>query len=417
MNKREIRAARAGAYPSTRSTENWAASEPTGYTQIIQMAEISSRTPNATALLHLPNELLRKISFAAGCWRDPDGGSFLTCRAVCRGLRGIHSDDATSLLWEAFGSVVWRAMDTGRAGDVRRILSTWGPEKTAEFLATPAPEKIDKRRRMPLRVAVFRGHIDVVSVLLDSGAVVDLPHAGCSELAVAVEHGNSDIVRLLLAAGADPTASDPRGRSILFVAQVHNEIVHCAGPTDYGDRLRLLHRRFNLNDDGKIAGIYIEVCFHKCQNRSNRRAEYAEVMKLLRGTEQLRGTAPTRVELMQFRTSCIYEALIDRVVRTSEGTRALLPIERAFAMTLPLPLPRTRSGARANAASAELDRANARGVMVELITILRNLPALRTPANVRLADDVRQMATFLVVVHAFEADDALSAGVLRWING
>ena len=310
--------------------------------------------------------------------------------------------------------MVWRAMDTGRAGDVRRILSTWGPEKTAEFLATPAPEKIDKRRRMPLRVAVFRGHIDVVSVLLDSGAVVDLPHAGCSELAVAVEHGNSDIVRLLLAAGADPTASDRVGVSTMLAATM-STLVYTTGSAGWKYSLFASWKR----SDGKITDVAIEAHCHKFRNRFNRvcREEHAEVLQLLRGTEQLRGTELTPVEQMVFRTQCIEEALVARVVRTSECTRALLPMKRTFGITLPRPLPRTRSGARAHAASAELARASARGVMAELLAILRDLPALRTPANVRIADYVRQMASLLLVMHAFEVDDATSTHAVRQIIG
>ena len=376
------------------------------------MEEIA-RTPKAKASIgDLPDELLEMISSAAGFWAAEGSPRVLTCRTVCRWWRDLSC--ALPLLSEAFGSVVWRAMDTGRADDVRRILGIWGPEKTAEFLATPAPEAIDEVRRRPLRFAVSVGHSDVVRALLDLGAVVDVPHNGCNELMIAVKCGNSDIVRQLLAAGADPTASDRVGVSTMLAATM-STLVYTTGSAGWKYSMFASWKR----RDGKITDVLIEAHCHKFRNRFNRvcREEHAEVLQLLRGTEQLRGTELTPVEQMLFRTQCIEEALVARVVRTSECTRAMLPMKRTFGITLPRPLPRTRSGARAHAASAELARASARGVMAELLAILRDLPALRTPANVRIADYVRQMASLLLVMHAFEVDDATSTHVVRQIIG
>lgn len=370
------------------------------------MDEIA-RTPKANASIgDLPDELLGMIFSAAGFWVADGAPLVMTCRAACRGWRDLSS--ALPLLSEAFGSVVWRAMDTGRADAVRRILRIWGPEKTAEFLATPAPEEIDELRRRPLRFAVFGGYSDVVRVLLDFGAEVDVPHDGCNELMVAVKHGNSGIVRQLLAAGADPTASGSEGSSTMLAAAM-STLVYTTGRRLAGSVCwkHRLYTRCTLSDDGKITDMVIEADCDKFRIRgsTNRvcRAEHTEVLQLLRGTKQFRGTELlTRVERMLFRTMCIKDALVARVVRTSQCTRALLPMKRTFVMMLPQPLPRTRSGARAHAASAELARANARGVMVELLAILRDLPALRTPANACIADDVLENATPLLVMHAVE---------------
>ena len=59
--------------------------------------------------------------------------------------------------------------------------------------------------RTPLRIAVSRGHIDLVRTLIDRGAKLDgSPGESSTPLLTAMEYNHMDAVKLLLARGADP---------------------------------------------------------------------------------------------------------------------------------------------------------------------------------------------------------------------
>lgn len=61
-------------------------------------------------------------------------------------------------------------------------------------------------RAPPLHRAAWRGHVGVVSLLLQAGALVDARRSGSTALQEAAYRGHADVVRLLLEAGADVNA-------------------------------------------------------------------------------------------------------------------------------------------------------------------------------------------------------------------
>ena len=70
-------------------------------------------------------------------------------------------------------------------------------------------------------VASLNGHKDVVELLADNGAKLDLKNDdGATALIFASQHGNAAIVKLLLEKGADPELKDNEGRRALDYAYV-----------------------------------------------------------------------------------------------------------------------------------------------------------------------------------------------------
>ena len=79
-----------------------------------------------------------------------------------------------------------------------------------------------------LREAIWRGHTNVVRILVNAGADVNAEDSdGDPLLFEGVWRGHTEIVRILVNAGADVSAPDARGRSALSRAQFydHPEIV------------------------------------------------------------------------------------------------------------------------------------------------------------------------------------------------
>jgi ankyrin repeat protein len=79
----------------------------------------------------------------------------------------------------------------------------------------------------PLRIASALGHIEVVKVLLDKRASIDLIDNGYTPLHAAILRGHYSIVELLLQKGANPNISNNNGDSPLHTAvnDVHHKIV------------------------------------------------------------------------------------------------------------------------------------------------------------------------------------------------
>jgi len=69
----------------------------------------------------------------------------------------------------------------------------------------------------PLVAAVRGGHVEVVKLLLDSGAGFDAPE-GPPPLVAAIDNKRTDVALLLLSRGASPTSQDAGGRTPLMAA-------------------------------------------------------------------------------------------------------------------------------------------------------------------------------------------------------
>jgi len=79
----------------------------------------------------------------------------------------------------------------------------------------------------PLLMAASSGAVGIVRQLLDAGATVDAPgelgdRTGVTALAAAAMTGQADVVDVLLQVGADPTAKDSLGMSVLQLATAYS---------------------------------------------------------------------------------------------------------------------------------------------------------------------------------------------------
>jgi ankyrin repeat protein len=75
----------------------------------------------------------------------------------------------------------------------------------------------------PLVLAAYRGHTDVVKLLLERGAFVNAQEKrnGLSSLSHAVGRGDRELVAVLLAHGADPALKSADGRTALDRAEAN----------------------------------------------------------------------------------------------------------------------------------------------------------------------------------------------------
>lgn len=91
-------------------------------------------------------------------------------------------------------------------------------EVDVDELCTPS-------RRSSLWIASNNGHADVVSLLLENGALVDkADRYGSTPLLAAAEEGHADVVRVLLQAGADKSLTDEDGDSAISLAKAGGHI-------------------------------------------------------------------------------------------------------------------------------------------------------------------------------------------------
>lgn len=65
-----------------------------------------------------------------------------------------------------------------------------------------------------MEIAIYKGHIDVVRILLEKGATIR-PGA----LHIASEYGYKNIILLLLEWGADPSSLNGQGKTALELAE------------------------------------------------------------------------------------------------------------------------------------------------------------------------------------------------------
>ncbi len=87
------------------------------------------------------------------------------------------------------------------------------------FFATPYVDKTHLKGNAPLIVAIQKGHLAVVSVLVAAGASIDLPdEQNNTPLLQAVRKKNPQIAALLLQAGANSSIKNKAGQSALDLA-------------------------------------------------------------------------------------------------------------------------------------------------------------------------------------------------------
>jgi len=73
-------------------------------------------------------------------------------------------------------------------------------------------------RSAPVYQCARNGSVEILKMLLESGADINAPHCGCYALGSAAIGGYSDFVRVLLDAGADPNQAEDSGTTPLFCA-------------------------------------------------------------------------------------------------------------------------------------------------------------------------------------------------------
>ncbi|EDL35127.1 mCG56111 [Mus musculus] len=86
----------------------------------------------------------------------------------------------------------------------------------------------DNEKRSALQSAAWQGHVKVVQLLIEHGAVVDHTcNQGATALCIAAQEGHVDVVQVLLEHGADPNHADQFGRTAMRVAAKngHSQII------------------------------------------------------------------------------------------------------------------------------------------------------------------------------------------------
>lgn len=79
---------------------------------------------------------------------------------------------------------------------------------------------VNKTGWTPLHYAATNGHLEIITLLLDSHAYIDAESPnGSTPLMMAAHYGTSEAVKLLLEAGADPLLKNQQGLSAIDFAQ------------------------------------------------------------------------------------------------------------------------------------------------------------------------------------------------------
>lgn len=91
--------------------------------------------------------------------------------------------------------------------------------QVSQFLNSGLNPNKPRLNGTPLTIAAYTGQTEVIEVLIEHGAAVDLPdEGGSSPLLCALQNRHVAAARSLLAHGADPSTSDRFGRSPLSIA-------------------------------------------------------------------------------------------------------------------------------------------------------------------------------------------------------
>jgi ankyrin repeat protein len=100
--------------------------------------------------------------------------------------------------------------------EIVKLLLDYGADTNSRFQQSGFNAKEVNMGPSPLRVAAMKGHLDIVKLLLEGGAIVDAcGQTGRTALHWAALKGHRDIVKLLLDYGADSCVHDELGRTAL----------------------------------------------------------------------------------------------------------------------------------------------------------------------------------------------------------
>ncbi|KAL7267185.1 hypothetical protein RUND412_010238 [Rhizina undulata] len=107
-----------------------------------------------------------------------------------------------------------KACQRGAVADVIAII-----DQNREFL-----NEEDNAGYMPLHEACLHGHLEVVRILTNAGAWVDVPSRleQDTPLLDAVNNGHTDVVKFMLELGADPRKRNKLGQTAMDVNEAHN---------------------------------------------------------------------------------------------------------------------------------------------------------------------------------------------------
>ena len=151
-----------------------------------------------------------------------DYDSFLTCRGVCRVWKELHDSDryqkmAKVLLDEKKKNEeqLWQCSKDGKDEDVNRLLRS-GVNPNCIYINGLIEST-------PLEIATFRGHIDMVRLLLSMGADPNIRNKfGNTPLMLAAQYDKFKVAEVLLDAGADPKREGMFGITPVHFAAARN---------------------------------------------------------------------------------------------------------------------------------------------------------------------------------------------------
>ncbi|HTM10726.1 MAG TPA: ankyrin repeat domain-containing protein [Verrucomicrobiae bacterium] len=112
--------------------------------------------------------------------------------------------------------------------ELRRAAIKGEPERVKEFLMRGANVRYRHGGWTVLMFAAREGHVDIVRLLLDSGAdpnaTSDNKYDGARPLTIAAEHGNVEVIKLLLSRGADVNGRNAHGDTALMYGAQYNHV-------------------------------------------------------------------------------------------------------------------------------------------------------------------------------------------------
>ena len=143
-----------------------------------------------------------------------------------KGQPGLYLAARDKSMKAAAALMAWRKIDvearTGSDESPLMIAALNGTTDLAQQLIIKGAD-VNKTGWAPLHYAATRGHLQMISLLLDKYAYIDAASPnGTTPLMMAAFYGTPPAVKLLLDAGADPLIRNNQGLSAIDFAQKNN---------------------------------------------------------------------------------------------------------------------------------------------------------------------------------------------------